>query len=52
MRQLTTRPVEVLMPQHVYAVHSTRPDDVGAVEVVFQTEKDACGFAQSRRTIA
>jgi hypothetical protein len=32
----------------VYAVHTTRPDDVGAVEIVFEDECQACDYARSR----
>lgn len=32
----------------VYAIHTARPDDVGAVEVVFLTEQDARGYAEDR----
>ncbi|GAA1287778.1 hypothetical protein GCM10009609_62850 [Pseudonocardia aurantiaca] len=33
---------------YVYAVHSTRPDDVGAVEIVFVDEREARRYAQDR----
>jgi hypothetical protein len=33
---------------YVYAVHATRPDDVGAVEVVFIDEREARQYAQDR----
>lgn len=32
----------------VFAVHTTRPDDVGAVEIVFTDERAARGYARSR----
>lgn len=32
----------------VYAIHTARPDDVGAVEVVYLTEQDARGYAKDR----
>lgn len=32
----------------VYAIHTARPDDVGAVEVVYLTEQDARGYAEDR----
>jgi hypothetical protein len=32
----------------VYSVHTTRPDDVGAVEVVFTSEREAREYAQDR----
>ena len=35
-------------PSYVYAVHSTRPDDVGAVEIVFIDEREARRYAQNR----
>jgi hypothetical protein len=34
--------------ERVYAVHATRPDDVGAVEVIFSDEKSARSYARSR----
>jgi hypothetical protein len=33
---------------YVYAVHSTRPDDGGAVEIVFTDEREARRYAQDR----
>jgi hypothetical protein len=33
---------------YVYAVHSTRPHDVGAVEIVFIDEREARQYAQDR----
>jgi hypothetical protein len=33
---------------YVYAVHTTRPDDVGAVEIVFTTESEARAYALDR----
>jgi hypothetical protein len=32
----------------VYSVHTTRPDDVGAVEILFRTEREAITFAKDR----
>ena len=32
----------------VYAVHITRPDEVGAVEIVFEDERQARDYARSR----
>jgi hypothetical protein len=32
----------------VYAVHTTRPDEVGAVEIVFEDEYQARDYARSR----
>jgi hypothetical protein len=29
----------------VYAVHTTRPDEVGAVEIVFEDERQARDYA-------
>jgi hypothetical protein len=34
----------------VYSVHTTRPDDIGAVEIVFRTERDAIAYAKDRST--
>jgi hypothetical protein len=34
----------------VYAVHTTRPDEVGAVEIVFEDEYIARDYARSRST--
>ena len=34
--------------ERVYAVHTTRPDDVGAVEIVFPTESEARSYAADR----
>jgi hypothetical protein len=36
------------MGDHVYAIHTTRPDDVGAVEIVFADEREARRYARSR----
>jgi hypothetical protein len=35
---------------NVYAVHTTRPDDVGAVEIVFTCEREARAYAKDRST--
>lgn len=32
----------------VYTVHVTRPDEVGAVEIVFADQRRACGYAADR----
>ncbi len=34
--------------ERIYAVHMTRPDDVGAVEIVFVTEQEARHYAADR----
>lgn len=34
----------------VYSVHTTRPDDVGAVEIVFRSEREARTYARDRST--
>lgn len=34
----------------MYSVHTTRPDEVGAVEIVFTTEHEALAYAQDRST--
>lgn len=36
------------MTDAVFSVHTARPDDVGAVEIVFSTEREARSFAESR----
>jgi hypothetical protein len=33
--------------EHVYAVHATRPDEVGSVEVIFPDEPSARAYAAS-----
>lgn len=38
------------MRDPVYSVHTARPDDVGAVEVVFRTEREALAYAKDRST--
>lgn len=35
-------------PEFVYTVHVTKPEDVGAIEIVFRTQQDACTYAQDR----
>jgi hypothetical protein len=35
---------------HVFAVHATKPDDVGAVEVVWRSERLARQYAAERST--
>lgn len=32
----------------VFTVHSARPDDVGAVEIIYSSEREARAFAESR----
>lgn len=32
----------------IYAVHTTRPDDLGAVEIVFRSEREARTYATDR----
>jgi hypothetical protein len=34
----------------VYSVHTMRPDDIGAVEIVFRTEHEAIAYAMDRST--
>lgn len=34
----------------VFSVHTTKPDDVGAVEIIFSTEHEARKYAQERST--
>jgi hypothetical protein len=34
----------------VYSVHTTRPDDIGAVEIVFTSEREARAYAKDRST--
>jgi hypothetical protein len=34
----------------VYSVHTTRPDDVGSVEIVFTSEREARAYAADRST--
>jgi hypothetical protein len=34
----------------VYSVHVARPDDVGAVEIVFRSEREARVYAKDRST--
>ncbi|GAA1858229.1 hypothetical protein GCM10009836_43030 [Pseudonocardia ailaonensis] len=38
------------MSEIVFSVHATKPDDVGAVEVIFRTEREARAYARSRST--
>ena len=33
---------------HVFTVHTVRPDDVGAVEIIFSSEEQARSFARDR----
>lgn len=32
----------------VFTVHATRPDDLGAVEIIYSSEREARAFAESR----
>jgi hypothetical protein len=32
----------------VYSVHTARPDDIGAVEIVFRTQQEAMAYAMDR----
>jgi hypothetical protein len=32
----------------VFTVHATRPDEVGAVEIIYSSEQEARAFAESR----
>ncbi|MGH3586287.1 MAG: hypothetical protein ACRDQ0_08165 [Pseudonocardia sp.] len=41
----STAPVNV-----VYSVHTTRPDEAGAVEIVFTSEPEARAYARDRST--
>lgn len=34
----------------VYSVHTARPDEVGAVEIVFTSEREARAYARDRST--
>ena len=34
----------------VYSVHTARPDEVGAVEIVFTSEEEAMAYARDRST--
>lgn len=36
------------MAHVVYSVHTTRPDDIGAVEIVFTGEREARAYAADR----
>ncbi len=36
------------MTRHVFSVHTVRPDDVGAVEIVFLTAQEARTYAADR----
>jgi hypothetical protein len=36
--------------QAVFTVHTTRPDDIGAVEIVFTAEHEARAYAADRST--
>jgi len=34
----------------IYSVHTTRPDDIGAVDILFTTEREALEYAKDRST--
>ncbi|MFC4947065.1 hypothetical protein [Pseudonocardia sp. GCM10023141] len=36
------------MSEMIYAVHTTRPDDVGAVEILFRSQREARSYAKDR----
>ncbi len=36
------------MSEVVFSVHTTRPDEVGSVEIIFKTQREACAFAKDR----
>lgn len=38
------------MRDAVYSVHTARPNDIGAVEIVFRTEREAIAYARDRST--
>jgi hypothetical protein len=38
------------MIKEVFTVHTTRPDDIGSVEIVFTTEREARAYAKDRST--
>ena len=38
------------MINDIFTVHTTRPDDIGAVEIVFITEEEARAYARDRST--
>lgn len=38
------------MTEAVFTVHTMRPDDAGAVEIVFTTEREALAYAAERST--
>jgi hypothetical protein len=40
----------ICVRDEVYSVHATRPDDTGAVEIVFRTEREAIAYAKDRST--
>jgi hypothetical protein len=37
-------------PEWIFAVHATRPDDVGVIEIVFGNEREARTYAADRST--
>jgi hypothetical protein len=47
-RGVLARPVGLQMTNAVYTVHTMRPDDIGAVEIVFITEREARAYAVDR----
>jgi hypothetical protein len=38
------------MTTTVYSVHTTKPGDTGAVEILFTSEHEACAYAKDRST--
>jgi hypothetical protein len=38
------------MINDIFTVHTTRPDDIGAVDIVFITEEEAMEYARDRST--
>jgi hypothetical protein len=48
---ITTKGGEVSgLDMHVYAVHATKPDDGGVLEVIWQSERQARRYAAERST--
>lgn len=48
LRTLRESAHHVAVTERVYAVHTTRPDDIGAVEIVFGDEQQARAYAADR----
>jgi hypothetical protein len=42
--------LEPEVTEAVFTVHTMRPDDMGAVEIVFTAEREACAYAADRST--